>query len=506
VSKQEHPIDVLGTEHLQADLKGRSVRGGFTTITSQGAQFVIASVSTIVLARLLTPADFGLVAMVVAVTGLGQAFGDLGLSEATIQSERITQNQVSTLFWINVAIGLGLTAITASLAPILAWFYKEPPVREITFVLSLTFLVCGLRVQHEALLRRQMRFSALAVRDIASLALGVLVAVTLALRGAGYWALVAQPLTTNVSQMVLSWLMVKWMPGLPRRDSNVRSMVAFGGNVAASYVIVTVIRSADNALVGWYWGAGPLGLYSRAYNLLMLPVRQLSAPAGSVVIPAFSRIQSDKERFARYYLRTLNLIVWIAGPVFGFLFVAAGPVIALVLGAQWKAATPVFQILAISAVGQLLLESTIWLLISQGHSNRLLRLLLAMCPIIVVSFAIGLPFGIKGVALAGSLGLLGVLPWILKFAFRGTTLTLRQLGRAILYPISMSLAGVILAEIALRIAAPISLLSQFLTDAVGFAIAYLLSSLVPAVREEFMSFGKLLRELRPSKQSAEAVG
>ena len=504
--KQEHPIDPLGTDHLQADLKGRSVRGGFLTITSQGAQFVIASVSTIVLARLLTPADFGLVAMVVAVTGLGQAFGDLGLSEATIQSERITQNQVSTLFWINVAIGLGLTAITASLAPILAWFYKEPPVREITFVLSLTFLICGLRVQHEALLRRQMRFSALAVRDIVSLTLGVSLGVTLALRGAGYWALVAQPLATNFSQMVLSWLMVKWMPGLPRRDPKVRSMIAFGGNVAASYVIFTVIRSADNALVGWYWGAGPLGLYSRAYNLLMLPVRQLSAPAGSVVIPAFSRIQSDKERFARYYLRTMNLIVWIAGPVFGFLFVAAGPVIALVLGAQWKAATPVFQILAISAVGQFLLESTIWLLVSQGHSNRLLRLLLVMCPIIVACFAIGLPFGIKGVALAGSLGLLGVLPWILKFAFRGTTLTLRHLGRAILYPISMSLAGVILAELALRWAAPISLLSQFLSDAVGFTIAYLLSALFPAVREEFTSLGKLLRELRPSRQTAELVG
>ena len=208
-----------------------------------------------------------------------------------------------------------------------------------------------------------MRFSALAVRDIASLALGVLVAVTLALRGAGYWALVAQPLTTNVSQMVLSWLMVKWMPGLPQRRLE-RSFHGglTGGNVAASYVIVTVIRSADNALVGWYWGAGPLGLYSRAYNLLMLPVRQLSAPAGTVVIPAFSRIQSDKEavcsilssHFESYRLDCRASFT-------GFCSVAAGPVIALVLGAQWKAATPVFQILAISAVGQLLLESTIWI-------------------------------------------------------------------------------------------------------------------------------------------------
>ncbi len=505
MSTEKQPTNPLGTEHLQADLKGRSVRGGFLTITSQGTQFVIASLSTVVLARLLTPADFGLVAMVVAVTGLGQAFGDFGLSEATIQSERITRDQVSMLFWINVSIGVGLTAITAALAPILARFYKESRVTEITLVLSLTFLICGLRVQHEAILRRQMRFSALAVRDIVSLTLGVSLAITLAVRGAGYWALVAQPLTTNFSQMVLSWLMVKWMPGLPRRNSHVRSMVAFGGNVAASYVIFTVIRSADNALVGWYWGAGPLGLYSRAYNLLMLPVRQLSAPAGSVVVPAFSRIQSDKERFARYYLRTMNLIVWIAAPVFGFLFVASGPVIALVLGTQWKAAAPVFQILAISAVGQLLLESTVWLFVSQGHSDRLLRLMLILCPIIVASFAVGLPFGIKGVALSGSLVLLAVLPWILKFSFRGTALTLRDLGLAILHPISMSLAGIILAELALRLVAPTSLLFQLLVDAIGFTVAYLLSALIPSVRAEFMSLGKLLRELRPSEQLTQPV-
>ena len=502
---QEHPVDVLSTEHLQADLKGHSVRGGFLTITSQGTQFVIQTVSTVALARLLTPADFGLVAMVVAVTGLGQAFADLGLSEATIQSEHINQNQVSTLFWINIAIGVGLAVITASLAPVLAWFYREPRVNEITVVTSLTFLICGLRAQHEAILRRQMRFSALVVRDIVSLALGVFVAVTMALRGAGYWALVAQPLITNFSQMVLSWLMVKWVPGLPRLDSKVRSMVAFGGNVAASYLIMTVNRSADNALVGWYWGAGPLGLYSRAYNLLMLPVRHLSIPAGSVVIPAFSRMQSDRERFARYYLRAMNLIFWIAAPVFGFLFVAAGPVITLVLGTQWKSAAPVFQILAISAVGQLLLESTIWLFVSQGHSDRLLKLLLIVSPVVVGSFAIGLPFGIMGVALSGSLVLLAILPWILKFAFRGTDLTLRQLGRAIMYPISISFAGVVLSELASHLVTPNSLLAQFLTDAAGFAVAYSLSALIPPVREEFMSFANLSSELRLSSQTAQPV-
>ena len=236
-------VDAFSTEHLRADLKGRSVRGGLLTLTSQGAQFLMQSISTVVLARLLVPADFGLVAMVTAVTGLGQAFADLGLSEATIQHPEISHEQVSTLFWINVAIGLTLMSITAALAPVLAWFYREPRLKDITLLLSLTFLVGGLRVQHDALLRRQMRFTSLAIRDVTSYVLAVPVAITLAWRGAGYWALVALPLTLNSTQMSLSWLMAHWTPGLPRRDAKVRSLIAFGGNVAASYVVVTRIAA-----------------------------------------------------------------------------------------------------------------------------------------------------------------------------------------------------------------------------------------------------------------------
>src|SRR5271168_1914753 len=123
---QQQALDAFTTEHLHADLKGRSVRGGFLTLTSQGAQFVMQSVATIVLARLLTPTDFGLVAMVTAITGFGQAFADLGLSEATIQREGITQEQVSSLFWINVGVGAALTLVTASFAPLLAWINREP--------------------------------------------------------------------------------------------------------------------------------------------------------------------------------------------------------------------------------------------------------------------------------------------------------------------------------------------------------------------------------------------
>jgi O-antigen/teichoic acid export membrane protein len=502
MATSQQTLDTLSTEHLHTDLKGRSVRGGVLTLISQGTQFVILSTSTVVLARLLVPADYGLVAMVTAITGLGQAFADLGLSEATIQRKDISRDQVSTLFWINVAIGLGLMLVTMAMASPLAWFFKEPRLKGITLLMSLTFLICGLRVQHGALLMRQMRFLSLAIRDIASPAIAVPVAIAMAWRGAGYWTLVALPLMLNFVSTALSWLMIRWRPGLPRRDANVGSMIAFGGNVAASYVIFNVGRNADNVLIGRYSGAGPLGLYSRAYNLLMLPVRQLSAPAGSVAVPAFSRIQGDPERFARYYLRTVNLILWISAPVFGFLFVAANPVIVLVLGSQWQEAAPVFRILAISAFGQLLLESTIWLFVSRGQSKQLVKLLLVIVPIMVASYAIGLPFGIKGVALSGSLALLAILPWMLKSSFRGTDLTLRRLAHSILCPVSLCLASVGFGEVVLRIIAPQGIASQFLAVALCFVTVYAISLVLPPVRKEAMLLRKLMGEsdLGPSKE------
>ncbi|MFZ3215832.1 MAG: lipopolysaccharide biosynthesis protein [Candidatus Acidiferrales bacterium] len=503
MSVQEQPLDALSTDHLKADLKGRSVRGGLLTLTSQGTQFLIQSVSTVVLARLLTPADFGLVAMVSAITVVASGFADLGLSEATIQRREITHDQVSTLFWINVAVGLALTLITAASAPLFARFYRDGRLVNVTLLLSLTFLIGGFRVQPDALLKRQMRFSSLAFRDITASALAVFVSIFMAWRGAGYFALLALPLTMYSVQMAFSWLMVKWRPSLPRRDAEVGSMVKFGGNVAASYLTINLNRSIDNVLVGWYWGATPLGLYSRAYNLLMLPVRQLSAPAGSVAIPAFSRLQNEPERFAQYYLRAVNLIMWIATPIFGFLFVAANPVIVLTLGNQWREAAPVFQILVISALGQLLLESTLWLFVSRGQPKRLLKLMLVISPIIVVSFVIGLPFGIKGVALSGSLVLIAIFPWILRFAFRGTTITLQLIGRALLYPMVTCLVAVCFGRLALRLIAPERIIPQLLVVALGFATAYLCSALIPAVREEVTSFGRILNDLRfPGRAAA----
>ena len=497
LSSEEELLTDLSTDHLEENLRERSVRGGVITLTSQGTLFVLQSVFTVTLARILTPSDFGLVAMVTSITGLATAFADMGLSEATIQRKEITHDQVAALFWINVAIGCGLTAVTAALAPVLALFYREPKLVPITLTLSLTFLIGGLRVQADALLKRQMRFSSLAIRDITSWLIALPVCILMALNDFGYWALVAFPLTVNFVQMLLSWLMIRWRPTLPRRGTKVRSMITFGGNVAASYLIFNLNRSADAVLIGWYWGASPLGLYSRAYNLPMLPVRQLNAPISSVAIPTFSRIQNDPERFARSYLRLTQLMIWVAAPLFGYLFVCAEPIIVLLLGVKWREAAPVFQILAASALGQLLLESIVWLLVSRGQSARLFRVLITISPVIVVGFAIGLPFGIKGVALSASLVLLGLLPLVLSFAFHGTDLTLRRLAQALFLPLMMCLTAICTAELTLRLINPQIPIHKLLVAVAAFLFVYLISVSVPLVRRDLMSFVSLVRELRP---------
>jgi PST family polysaccharide transporter len=347
-----------------------------------------------------------------------------------------------------------------------------------------------------------MRFTALAIRDLLATVVGVSVAIAMAWKGAGYWPIVAYPLATVSCQMTLSWLMVRWIPSFPQRNADVRSLLRFGSRVVAYNLLWQVNRSADSVLIGWHSGAGPLGLYSRAYNLLMLPIRQLSFPARSVAVPALCRTQDDPERFARYYLRMVNLMFWISTLVFGFLFVVAEPLVVLGLGSNWRGAVPVFQILALTAPCQLLLETVGWLLVSQGNSDRLFKPMLVISPVIIGSFVVGLPFGINGVALAGSLALLGIFPPLLNFVFRGTQLTIKRLAKAIACPIFLSLASILSAKGALYILLPHVFVWQLAVVALAFGVTYSLALLLPRVRYEVLSLKKLLATRNVSESPA----
>ena len=431
MSKRHH--EIFDTDHLRNDLGGRSVRGGALTLGAQGLKFVLQTTSTIVLARLLLPEDFGLVAMVMVVVGFASVFKDMGFSWATVQSPRVTHEQVSTLFWINLAIAFILTGALLVASPYVADIYDEPRLVAIGTALSLTFLFHGLSAQHLALLRRQMRFGAIAVVELVSMGTAIGAGILIAWQGGMYWALVAVQLLTAATAAMLAWMLSPWRPGLPRRRSGIRSMVAFGSHLTGFSFVNYFTREADNALIGYFAGATQLGLYSKAYNLFQMPMRQMNAPLTSVAMPAMSRLQDDPAAYRRYYFRAVQGLAYLSVPTVALVAGMADPLIPFVLGDQWAEAVPIFQLLAIGGLITPILWTAGWVHQSRGRTDRMLRWSLLSDPIYVLSFVVGVQWGAVGVAASFAIALHALWLPTLAYAFSGTELRVPTLLKEI-YP------------------------------------------------------------------------
>ena len=431
------PADArFDTADLQRDLGRRSARGGAVTAASQAATFALNLGSTAALARLLTPGDFGLIAMVTAFTGFVGLFKDMGLSAAVVQRAEVTHRQVSTLFWINLAVCGGLAALVAAASPLIAWFYGEPRLVLIAAALALDVAVSGLLLQHQALLNRRMRFTSLAAAQLGARVGSYALAILLAWRGWGYWSLVALTLSYTGLLAANLWLLSGWLPGLPVRGAGVRGMLRFGANLTGFNFLNYFSRNLDNLLIGKVSGEAALGLYVKAYSLLMLPLSQINAPLTAVMVPALSRVQDQPEKFARGYLKGVSLSMTFTAPLTAFLFFWSEHVIRLVLGPQWTAAGELFRILALAAILHPLGNTTGWLLIPLGRTDRLLRWKLMTFWLTPLFFLIGVVWaGPKGVAWALVAG-----TWIVTFptlwyAAQDTGITVGQVVRASWRPV-----------------------------------------------------------------------
>lgn len=391
------------TEHLQTNLKRRSVRGGTVTLITQMCKFVLQLGSTAILARLLTPQDYGLIGMVAAVTGFVSLFKDMGLSMATIQKAEINHSQISTLFWVNVLFSIVTMLVSAIIAPAIALFYGEPRLTLITLVSAIGFIFGGLTVQHQALLNRQMRFSALALIDITAMLIGIVVAIVLAWYKTGYWALVAMQGAIALATAVGVWVMCSWRPSLPNWHSGIGDMLSFGSNLTGFSIINYFARNLDNVIIGRAWGAGQLGLYSKAYQLLLLPINQINGPIASVAVPTLSRLVGESERYRQAYLRIVEKLALLTIPLMLFMIAASDWLVLLLLGPQWSDTSRIFVLLGIAGLIQPIANSTGWLFISQGRSQHMFHWGLIGGSVTIISFFVGLPWGAVGVAAAYSL-------------------------------------------------------------------------------------------------------
>jgi O-antigen/teichoic acid export membrane protein len=402
-SKQQQPVTAdenrhFRTDHLQGDLAGRSARGGAVILAAQGCKFVLSTAAAILLARLLAPEDYGLIGMVSIMVGFLGMFQYMGLSTATVRWAELNHLQVSNLFWMNIALSVAIMLLTLASAPLVAWFYHDPRLIPITAGYAVIILLTGLSIQHEAILMRQMRFGVTAAIEIAAMAIGLGVATIAAWFGAGYWALVLNQFVLALVTIVGVWTACRWRPGLPSRGTNVRSMCSYGGNLTGFNLMNFVSRNLDNALIGKFWGPYQLGIYSRAYQMLLMPMSQINGPLMSVAVPALSRLADRPVRYRAAYLKILEKIAMISMPAVVFMIATSDWLVLFLLGAQWRGAGRIFMWLGVAAIIQPVTRSVLWLFTTQGRARELFVWGAVSAAIAVLSILAGLPWGAIGVA------------------------------------------------------------------------------------------------------------
>ncbi|MGV7218134.1 lipopolysaccharide biosynthesis protein [Bradyrhizobium sp. UFLA05-112] len=430
------------------DLKERAVRGGLARLCGQAANLVLRLSFMMIMARLLDPEEFGLVAMATILTGFFEIFRTAGLSSATIQKASITGEQISTLFWINILVGTVLCLLCSATAPVLVSFYHEPRLFWVTVTLSVGFVFSAGGVQHSALLQRQLRYVALAIAETLSLLASFALGLIMACGAFGYWALVVSTIAAPAINTALMWASTGWMPGMPRRNAGIYQMLRFGGTITLNNLVMYFAYNLDKLLLGRFWGADALGLYGRAYQLINVPTSNLHAAVGGVVFSAISRLHDDPVRLRNYFLKGYSLVSSLTVPVSVFAAFFADDIVLVALGPKWTDATTMFRLLTPTIFVLGVINPTGWLIQSVGLQVRSLRIAFVIAPLVMTAYLIGLPYGPNGVALAFSAAMT---VWLVPHVFWSLHNTVVSPWDVLLATCRPFLASVVAAAFALGI-------------------------------------------------------
>lgn len=438
----------MGTRRRQDDgvnpaaparLAHTSSRGVFVTMGGFGGKTLIQVASTVVLARLLSPADFGLVAMVTAIVGVADLVRDFGLTGAIIQAKKLSERMWMSVMWLSVALGIGLMALIAASAPLIAWIYDEERLVVLTLAIAPILLINGLAMPMQARVQRDLRFGTLASIDVVSMLCGVAVGIGTAFIGWGVWSLVAMNAAAQLYRLVALWVASRPRFGRPHIAKEVLPLVTTGGSIFGVQLLNYAAKNADNVIIGAQLGPATLGQYSRAYALYLLPMQQLNGTLGRVALPVLSKLQDDGERYRRYISGALMVIGYLTIPVYAVAAAVSAPLIAILLGPGWEQAATLFSLLAIAGVAQSIGSVLGWLYITLGRAHRQLVYYLVTRPMVIGGYVLGIWWaGVEGLALVyGVLTLLLLIPGF-YFATVGTFVRVGDILRPIARPVVLA--------------------------------------------------------------------
>ncbi len=395
------------------------------------AVLIFQLASTIVLARLLSPHDFGIVAMVLALVGFAPLLIDLGTSEASVQKTHISRTEISTLFWLNISIGGALSILLAGGGSLIALIFGEPALTNIALVLSLTFITAAMSAQHYALMRRTMQFRRIAIIDISANVVGSIVSISMAMTDWGYWSLVAKPIVVSGLSAIGIWLSCPWVPGRPQVTPAVKKMVGLGLGVTGFTVTDTLARSADRLAIGYFYGAGPLGYFQTAVNTYNNLLGVLTEPMHNIAVSYLSKLKNDTDDLKRSWAAALSSLSFFSAGAFAVLAVNAQDFVVILLGQKWAPAGLLLCILAIRGIADSIERTLGWIHVAIGRADRWTRwgCLSAACQLIAL--IAGLPFGIIGVTVAYAIVMFGLCVPALVYAGQPIGITWKDVHKAI---------------------------------------------------------------------------
>lgn len=374
-------------------IKQDTVKGiGWSTIDRITSQ-VLRLLTFAILSRFISPEEYGQMAMVAVFTGFADVFCDLGLGASLIQRNEVQERHCSSIFWINAALGLTVAAVSVCSTRIVADFYAKPVLAPLLAVVSMNFIISSLTTVQSALLTKQMDFRSLAICNLLSMIISSLVAVVLAYRNFGVWALAWQGVVATLSRSVLYWRSSTWRPKFIFDQNAVRDMMNFGSNLFGFNVINYWLRNGDNLLVGKFIGSAGLGIYNRAYNLMLLPLYQVSSTIGQVMFPALSKIQSDKAKVKEIYLRAISVIALVTFPMMLGLFVVADVFVLTMFGEKWTEVTPILRLFCLVGLVHSIGTTVGWIYMSQGRTDVQLRWAIAAGTLVMPSIVVGIILG-----------------------------------------------------------------------------------------------------------------
>lgn len=381
-------------------LKQKTLRGlKWSTIAQVGRQ-VSQFVIVVILARFLSPDDFGLLGMITVFSGFAMIFGELGMSTAIIQKREVSDDLLNSAFWLNIAAGVLLSLIFIMLSPVVARFYDKPELSSLASVTSLNFVLVSFTVIQQTILQKKMDFKPLMIRDIASVIGGGVVGIVCAYEGLGVWSLVIQTLSTTSINGILLWKFSNWRPKFKFSWQHIKSITAFSANSTGFQTVNYIARNIDYLLVGKFLGAEALGFYTLAYKLMLLPIQNVSGIISKVMFPAFSEIQNDLSKVRYNYQKLIRAISNITFPLMVGLFLMADELVNLTYGPQWQPSIAVVKILCFCGLLQSINTTVGIIYNSQGRADIPFKFSLFLtCPSVVVAVMLGLEYGIVGVAL-----------------------------------------------------------------------------------------------------------